>query len=279
MSRRVLSTGGALLSGALGVCSCGGGDGGPANPETPDRGTVQVDRVGIVSTPAAGETYLAGEELRFGVWLTSGAPVEAAGDVFLIFDLGLAREPAKLMDISGERLEFRYRVRRGDYDGDGVGIPAGELSFSPGASLRVGGADLDPNVPELLPLPEHRVFAHYAPGDPVVFDPVPTGSSFELPGVPNAVGCGAPEDLAPIVEAVLDGNLPRAASLWSAARQIGRCVILDEGEPAIFLSAAVAGHGGAIYDLVMAYGIGAASGGERITANWWTLANFLSPAP
>ena len=274
---RFARTVGALLAGALGAAGCGDGEGGPTSP-APAPGNARVERVEIVSEPAAGETYLAGEELAFGVWLASGEAVEAVGEIFLVFDLGLAREPARLTHAGEDRLEFRYRIRRGDYDGDGVGVPGGELTLSPGASLRVGGAELDLRLPELPPVPEHRVFARYSPGEALAFDATLDGFPANSLGLPGAAGCAAPEDIVPVVEAVLEGNLPGAANRWSVGFGSGRCAILGEGEPAIFLSAAVSEHEGAIYDLVLAYGPGEAIGGARRNANWWTLGDFLAPA-
>ena len=159
-----------------------------------------------------------------------------------------------------------------------MGVPAGELTFAPGASLRVGGVPLDPAVPELPPVPEHRVFARYAPGQSLRFDATLDGFPVDSLGVEGAVGCAAPEDLVPIVEAVLDGNLPAAEAAWGAGFVTGRCAFLIEGEPAIFLSAAVSQHEGVIYDLVLAFGPGEVVGGETLTANWWTLGDFLADA-
>ena len=144
--------------------------GAPTSPEPGERASALIDRVEIVSEPAANGTYLDGEELVFVVLVTSGEEVETTGEVFLIFDLGLASEPAALAASEAGRLEFRYAIRRGDYDGDGVSVPAGELMFSAGATLQVGGADLDASVPELPADGEHRVFARHSPGESLVFD-------------------------------------------------------------------------------------------------------------
>lgn len=271
---RLLST---IPLAAFFFAGCEGDDGGPTGPEPPRAGRARVDRVEIVSSPAAGATYLAGEELAFGVWLTSSEPVEATREVFLLFDLGLAREPAALASTEGEWLEFRYRIRRGDYDGDGVSVPAGELMLADPDSVQVGGVALDPRLPELPPAPAHRVFARFAPGETLAFDAAPDGFPVPSLGVSGAIGCAAGDDLVEIVEAVLDQNLAAAANLWAGARQTGRCATLVEGEPAIFLAAEVLDHGGAIYDLALAYGPAETQGEQRL-ANWWTLADFLTPA-
>ena len=261
------------------LSACEEGEGGPTSPEPGDRTGALIDRVEIVSEPAANATYLDGEELVFAVLLTSGEEVETTGEVFLIFDLGLASEPAALAAHEAGRLEFRYEIRRGDYDGDGVSVPEGELMFSAGATLQVGGADLDASVPELPADGDHRVFARHSPGESLVFDITLDRFPVDSLGLSGAVGCASIDDIVPLVEAVLEGNLPGAAALFQVAWQTGRCATLTEGAPAIFLSAAVLEHRGEIYDLVLAYGPGGTPGGQDITTNWWTLADFLAEPP
>ena len=259
--------------------ACEEGGEGPTTPEPGGPSNALIDRVEIVSAPAAHGTYLDGEELVFAVLLTSAAAVETTGEVFLIFDLGLASQPAALTAHEAGRLEFRYRVRRGDYDGDGISVPEGELMFSPGATLRIGGADLDAGVPELPADGEHRVFARFSRGESVVFDTTLDRFPVDSLGLNGAVGCAATEDIAPLVEAVLEGNLPGAATLFQVAWQTGRCATLNDGAPAIFLAAAVREHRSEIYDLVLAYGPGSLPLGPDTAANWWTLADFLAEPP
>lgn len=253
-------------------------DGGAARPTTPapDR-TAGIDRIEIVSEPAANGTYLAGEEIVFAVFLTSGLTVEAVGSAFLTFELGRARQPAELVRTDGEYLEFRYRIRCDDHDGDGLGVPEGEIAFTRGGGLSVGGVPVDPRVPELPPDEAHRVFARHLPGDSVVFDDGLEFVADPPEGIPVA-GCATVADAAPLVEAVLDGDPVRAATLFAAARQSGRCAELPVGEAAIFLSAGIREYRGRTYDLVLAYGPGDTVRG-RTSANWWTLGDYLAPAP
>lgn len=263
----------------LALAACEEGDGGPTSPD-PDRpSNALIDRVELVSEPAANGTYLDGEELVFSLLLTSGEEVETTGEVFLIFDLGLASQPAALAASEAGRLEFRYQIRRGDYDGDGISVPEGELMFSPGATLRIGSADLDASVPQLPADGEHRVFARFSRGESLVFDTALDRFPVDSLGLSGAVGCASTDDIVPLVEAVLEGNLPGAASLFQVAWQTGLCATLNEGAPAIFLSAAVQEHRGEIYDLVLAYGPGSLPGGQEAAANWWTLADFLAEPP
>lgn len=267
----------ALALFALSACEEGGD--GPTSPGPGAPSNALIDRVEIVSEPVAHGTYLDGEELVFAVLVTSGEEVETTGEVFLIFDLGLASQPAALAASEVGRLEFRYQIRRGDYDGDGVSVPEGELMFSPGATLRIGGADLDPTIRELPADGEHRVFAHFAPGETVVFDPTLDRFPVDTLGLSGVVGCASTEDIVPIVEAVLERNAAGAASLWSVAYQLGNCAVLNENEPAIFLSATVREHRGDIYDLVLAYGSAATLTDPEVAANWWTLGGFVEPTP
>ena len=114
--------------------------------------------------------------------------------------------------------------------------------FSAGATLQVGAADLDASVPELPADGDHRVFARYSPGESLVFDTTLDRFPVESLGLAGAVGCASTDDIVPLAEAVLEGNLPGAAALFQVAWQTGRCATLTEGAPAIFLSAAVLEH-------------------------------------
>lgn len=263
-------------AGALALAGCGGEGADSTATPRPDA-AAGIARIAVVSQPGTGETYLAGEEVSIGVWLTSGLPVEASGEVFLHFDLGLARQPALLAETSGERLEFRYSIRRGDYDGDGISVPEGELAFSPGGSLGVGGVPVDIRVPALPAEEAHRVFARFAPGERVVFADGSTPLAGALGEVP-AAGCSDPEEAAAVVEAALAGDPARAASLYAAAFSGGRCAELAPAEPALFLTAEIRDYEGVPYDLALAFGPGDGARG-RTRANWWTLADFLAPPP
>ena len=277
MRRAAAAAVAALALVALSACDEGGE--GPTSPGPGAPSSALIDRVEIVSEPATNGTYLAGEELVFAVLVTSGEEAETTGEVFLIFDLGLASQPATLAAHEAGRLEFRYQIRRGDYDGDGVSVPEGELMFSSGAVLRVGGVDIDPAIRALPADGGHRVFAHFVPGETVVFDPTLDRFPVDTLGLSGVVGCASTDDIVPIVEAVLDRNAAAAASLWSVAYQLGNCAVLNENQPAIFLSATVREHRGDIYDLVLAYGSAATLTDPEVAANWWTLGGFVEPTP
>ena len=207
----------AAVVGFLPFAACPEDGDAPTGPDPDPPTSALIERVEVVSEASGSGTYLAGEELVFSALLTSGAAVEASGEVFLLFDLGLASQPAVLAARETGRLEFRYQVRRGDYDGDGISVPAGELRFGPGAALRVGGADLDANVPEVPADGGHRVFARFSPGESLVFDAALDRFPVDSLGLEGAVGCRASEDLTPLLQAVLEGNLPAAEVLFRIA--------------------------------------------------------------
>ena len=248
---------------------------GPTSPDAPgDGGAGRIVRVEVLSQPAARDTYLVSEEVRLGAWVGGASAVAWEGSVWLVFDLGLASEPAELVAAEAERLEFAYRVRRGDYDGDGISAPEAELRFGPGASLTSDGAALDPAVPALETQPEHRVYGRREPGETVVF----TAATEQLPAPLAAneqpVGCRDREVVEDLVGAVLGGDLASAAARYTAAFAARECAELVSGEEAIFLSAAVVEQDAEIVDLVLAYGPARVAGGVE-TANWWTLADFV----
>ena len=270
----------APLVAAIGLAAwvlSGCADDGPTSPDDPDReGAGRIVRLEILSEPDAHGTYLVGEEVRLGAWVGGATTVEAEGSVWLGIALGRARQPAELVETGDERLEFAYRIRRGDYDGDGISVPAGELEFGPGAALTADGAAVDPAVLALEAQPDHRVFGKHEAGETVAF----TAATEQLPAPfasdEQAVGCRDREVLEDLVRAVLGGDFIAAASRYTFAAAAGECAELVAGEPAIFLSAAVFDDGGDVVDLVLAYGPArlANAGGE--TANWWTLGDFIT---
>lgn len=273
MNRR----GAAAVVAAAALFGCAEDDG-PVAPGEPDpEGAGRIVRIEALSAPAANGTYLVGEEIRFGAWVSGGETVAWTGSVWLVFEAGLAREPAELRAVEGERLEFAYRVRRGDYDGDGISVPEGDLEFGPGASLTVSGGAVDPRVPGLETDGGHRIYGTFEPGETVVFD----AATEQLPAPPaadgQAVGCRDLEEVEGLVRSVLAGDLFSAAVRFETGYIAGQCAELAAGEEAIFLAASVFEDGGDVVDLVLAYGPGFALAGEE-TANWWTLGDFVEAA-
>ncbi len=258
-----------LFAGLLLLVGCENGVG-PSLPD-PFAPDPVVDRIEILSAPQRGSTYLVDEELVFGVTLARGGELEAAGSAWLEFDLGLSRQVAELRPIEGERLEFAYRLRRGDHDADGVSVPGGEIALSDGGSITLDSQPIDLSLPAIPPNPDHRVFARFAPGENVLLD-----ATFESPEVTleleGAPGCEDLDTIEPIVEAALRGEPDRAETLFFQGVQFGRCALLDAGREAIFLDAEIGGDAGLSWDLVLVY----AEGGGASPSNWWTLGDFLN---
>lgn len=230
----------------------------------------------MLSEPASHGTYLAGEEVRIGASVGGASALEWEGSVWLVFDLGLASEPAELTRSEGEQAEFVYRIRRGDYDGDGISAPEGELQFGPGASLTADAGAVDPALPALEIQPDHRVFARHEPGETIVFSHSVVQLPAPLVASEAAVGCREREVVEELVGAVLRGDLSAAAARYGAARIAGECAELVAGETAIFLSAAIFEEEGEVVDVVLAYGPARLENGGAETANWWTLGDFVT---
>ena len=78
---RGAAAGGAVAALALfALSACEEGGEGPTSPGPDAPSNALIDRVEIVSEPAANGTYLAGEELVFSVLVTSGEEVETSGE-------------------------------------------------------------------------------------------------------------------------------------------------------------------------------------------------------
>ena len=89
----------------------------------------------VVSAPASGDTYEAGERIEIGIVFTR--PVAVTGSPYLEFDLGspdAAREArANYAGGTGTQdLVFAYTVRPGDRDDDGIEIAAGSIRLNEG---------------------------------------------------------------------------------------------------------------------------------------------------
>ena len=99
----------------------------------------QVTRVEVYSRPQDGIAYGAGEQIRVSVELSQ--VVEVTGDPTLTLNLGTEARQAALSSSNGQNLDFRYEVRVGDADADGVSIPANALTLSGGSIRSPAGAD------------------------------------------------------------------------------------------------------------------------------------------
>ena len=105
-------------------------DGLPAQADHKVDGTVKitaVTRVAVVSSPGRDQTYLAGEAIDVAV--TFDGVVHVGGEPVLALLVGGGTREAGLVSGSGtDTLTFRYVVREGDNDDDGVSIAANVLT-------------------------------------------------------------------------------------------------------------------------------------------------------
>ena len=100
-----------------------------------DDETLSVTEVTVSSTPAAGETYLAGEAIEFTVAFI--ASVTVTGTPTFAFTLGSAVRQATYASGSGTAaLVFSYTVLAGDLDRDGISWEADALALA-GGTIRL----------------------------------------------------------------------------------------------------------------------------------------------
>ncbi|MYE06192.1 MAG: hypothetical protein F4Y04_03045 [Chloroflexi bacterium] len=109
--------------------------------------TLVVRRLRIHTEPRDGSAYGTGEDI--GVWVEFTGPIEASRAVQLELDVGGYRRPATLSSRGTSTLGFRYRVRSGDRDADGIGIPAHAVKLNGGSISSPAGATVDVRLGDL----------------------------------------------------------------------------------------------------------------------------------
>ena len=112
----------------------------PAVPLTPymvdASAPMLVGAPSITSSPASGDTYVAGEMITIEVGFDE--PVVVTGTPRIYLTVGPKRRFAAFTgaSTSGADLRFGYTVRAGDTDDDGVSIAANELKLTSGATIQ-----------------------------------------------------------------------------------------------------------------------------------------------
>ncbi len=97
-----------------------------------------VRGVSILSTPASGDTYGAGETIL--VSIDFGHSMAATGTPQLAIGIGAGTEAAGYREIAGSSLIFEYEVQLADRDNDGITIGASALTLNGGAIGGVNGS-------------------------------------------------------------------------------------------------------------------------------------------
>ncbi len=112
----------------------------PAVPVTPyivdASAPMLVGAPSITSSPASGDTYVAGEMITVEVGFDE--PVVVTGTPRVYLTVGPNRRAASFTgtSTSGADLRFSYTVRAGDMDDNGVSIAANELKLTSGATIQ-----------------------------------------------------------------------------------------------------------------------------------------------
>ena len=120
----------------------------------------EVTGATVTSDAGPDSTYALGDEIEIEVDFSE--PVVASHDLGLHLDIGLGERTADAHLVAGERtrsLTFRYRVRQGDLDADGISIAATALSGGRPQDLAGNNAEAAQAELELAAQPAHRVDA------------------------------------------------------------------------------------------------------------------------
>lgn len=146
---------------------CGGEDDGAAPT---------IDGVYVTSTPRVGNTYATGETIEVQVVfseavnvrevaIVDGVQVELERPVLELDFTSPGRPPvsrsARLApeDDASDTLTFRYTVRDGDFDNDGIGIPANAVTGGTITDYRGGGNVADRDHDAVPPNRDHQIDA------------------------------------------------------------------------------------------------------------------------
>ncbi|MDE0101012.1 MAG: PPC domain-containing protein [Bryobacterales bacterium] len=103
-----------------------------------------VNRVSIYSRPADGRFYGAGEVIDVSIWFSQH--IEVNGSPTLALGVGQGLRHASFYGTSPSGLWFRYQVRAGDVDTDGISILPSALALNGGSIRGASGLDADLNI-------------------------------------------------------------------------------------------------------------------------------------
>ena len=124
-------------------------------------GSVFSTATEIISTPASGDTYGAGETIK--VALTYNTPVDVEGDVRVSLRVGAGdwwRSAGYLEGTGTDRLVFGYEVRPGDLDADGISMDGGYVDENGTAHGYAGGGTIKAAGTDVLRTPRYPGLSH-----------------------------------------------------------------------------------------------------------------------
>ncbi len=106
-----------------------------------------VERIVFLGLAAGDSTYYRGEAVRVRVAFTRHIAVETSGgEPHVELTVGAATRRAELVAWKLNRMDFRYVVQAGDFDGDGVSVPANGLKLNGAAVTAKDDASVDADV-------------------------------------------------------------------------------------------------------------------------------------
>lgn len=132
---------------------------GPQAGHKVDTTAPAVSAATIVSRPADGEAYAAGEAITVVVAFNEDVKISGTPYLELEVDDRLRRAAVNADDSTGDRLVFEYEVQTGDADADGVGIGANSLRLDDASIHDDAGNAADIAHPAVAADAVHRVAA------------------------------------------------------------------------------------------------------------------------
>ena len=136
----------------------GGGTPPPATPVVPPVIQSVVFGPADLNLSATGlDTYAIGDWILLDVWFSE--EVTVTGDPQLALNIGSVTRMAEFdpRHTDGQNVRFRYKVKSGDEDTDGVAIPANALTLNGGTISSAGGTAATLTRAAAADDPEHKV--------------------------------------------------------------------------------------------------------------------------
>ena len=105
--------------------------------------------VAFTGTPASGETYRLGEQIRVAVTFSEAVAVTGTPQIGLTIGSETRQAAYDASRSSGTRLVFAYTVQATDYDGNGINIPFNALALNGGTITLASDGNTTPALQHL----------------------------------------------------------------------------------------------------------------------------------